>query len=218
MGGSALSEDILKDPKQDLQAKIAAANKRGQVLMSVWGISLLVTIVAWVLFRYQLQSSACYFRDNPFLRDLWPPNATALSQMPSLPYTERNQCIFFGVRSIASLTLFLGFAALLAWSAKGLRNYRLKKVSLTLPVLLIGFAIFLMWLDKFDNYNGRYAWIGFHPHDSIGSAIIKSLFRIHLYYFLLFTWVLSLIMYFLQKPVPNPPHPTDKEPLDLQGS
>ncbi|TWB62015.1 hypothetical protein FBZ98_1011364 [Rhizobium sp. ERR 922] len=215
MDGNALGEDISKDPKEELQAKIAAANKRGQVLMSVWGVSLLVTIVAWALFRYQLQSAACYFRDNPFLRDLWPPNVTVLSEMPSLFYTERDQCIFFGVRSIASLTLFLGLAALLIWSAKGLRNYKLKKVSLTLPVLLVGFAVFFMWLDKFDNYNGRFAWIGFHPNDSVSAAIIKSLFRIHFYYFLLFFWVLSLIIYFLQKPAPSSPHPTDKGPLDL---
>ena len=88
-----MSQDISKDPKQELQAKIAAANRRGEFLLIVLGITFLVTILAWVLFHYELKT-ACYFRDNLFLRDLWPPNATALSQMQSLPYSEGDQCTF----------------------------------------------------------------------------------------------------------------------------
>ncbi|TIX89060.1 hypothetical protein [Rhizobium sp. P44RR-XXIV] len=202
LGGNALSQDISKDPKQELQAKAAAANRRGEFLLIVLGAAFLITILAWVLFHYELKA-ACYFRDNPFLRDLWPPNATALSQMQRLPYSEGDQCTFFGVRSIASLTLLLGFTTLLALTFKALRGFRVKKVPLIFPVLLIGFAILFMWLDKFDNHHGPYAWLGFHPSDSINAAIIKSLFRIYLYYWLLFVWVVSLIEYFFWKRVPT---------------
>ncbi|MGV1794960.1 hypothetical protein [Rhizobium sp. A37_96] len=196
-----MSQDISKDPKQELQAKIAAANRRGEFLLIVLGAAFLITILAWVLFHYEIKT-ACYFRDNPFLRDLWPPNATALSQMQSLPYSERDQCTFFGVRSIASLTLLLGFTTLIAFTFKALRGFRVKKIPLIFPVLLIGFGILFMWLDKFDNYHGPHTWLGFHPSDSINAAIIKSLLRIYLYYWLLFVWVISLIAYFFWKRVP----------------
>lgn len=212
-----MSESISRDPKQELQARMAAANKRGQLLIFVWGVSLLITIVAWMLFHYELQSTACYFRDSSFFRDIWPPNATALLQMPSLHYSERDQCAFFAVRSITSLTLLVGFIILFAWTGKELRSFRIKKLPLIFPALLIGFGILFIWLDKFDNYNGRYAWLGFHSTDSINAAIIKSLFRIYLYYWLLFCWILSLILYFFPKSAPKTPSPTSKGPLDFYG-
>ncbi|SCB39357.1 hypothetical protein [Rhizobium hainanense] len=203
-----MSENTSGNTKPELQAKMAAANKRGQLLMFVWGVSLLVAIAAWVLFHYELQSVACYFRDNSFLRDIWPPNATALLQMPSLHYSERDQCTFFGVRSITSLTLLVGFIILFAWTGKELRSFRIKKFPLIFPALLIGFAIFFMWLDKFDDYHGLHASFGFHPNDSIDAAIIKSLLRIYFYYWLLFCSLLSLILYFPPKPASKSPSPT----------
>jgi hypothetical protein len=216
-GGNALNENISGTPKPELQAKIAAANKRGQLLMSVWGVSLLVTIAAWMLFHYELQSTACYFRDNSLLRDIWPPNATALLQMPNLHYSEKDQCTFFGVRSITSLTLLVGFIILFAWTGKELRSFRIKKLPVIFPALLIGFAIFFMWLDKFDNYHGLHASFGFHPNDSIDAVIIKSLLRIYFYYWLLFSWILSLILYFFPKPIPKSPSATNKGSLDFYG-
>lgn len=213
-----LSQNIQKDPADDQQARIEAARTRPKlILWTIFFAPLLATMLAWCLFSYWPQS-ACYFRDNSLLRNLWPPNSMAFDQVQALSYLESEKCLFFGIRSVASLTstifcFILSVAILTDAKSIPIENASLGKLSIAFFVLTI---LFFTPIDNFNEYHGRGAAFGFHPTNSMTAILIKSLIRIYPYQFMFWVWLVCVIEYLKRNRIRKPPSYYDRPPWDRQ--
>lgn len=202
-----LSQNIQTDPDDSQRARIEAARtRRNLILWAIFLAPLVAIMFAWWILSYWPQS-ACYFRDNSLLRNLWPPNSMAFDQVQALSYPESKKCLFFGVRSMASLILATFFlvgyvAGLKNAKAFPIENGTIGKLSL---VLLVFTILFFTPIDNFANHTGRGAIFMFQLTDLMTAVLIKSLFRICLYQLMFWVWLICVIEHLSRAKIRKPP-------------
>ncbi|MGO7042611.1 hypothetical protein ACCS60_30190 [Rhizobium acaciae] len=163
-------------------------------VIGIWFSSLLLLSVATcVLIPHLPTKGVCYFRDIWFLRSLWYQNLTVFDQFKQLWHSNSQQCVFFATRSMLSL-YFATIASITALISRpeGRRPaWKGWPWMAIITVLLVGKQIFFDGFD--DQSQGYYKSMTYRTYDSINSLILKSVYRMVLFYALLTFWLLIAI-------------------------
>lgn len=172
------------------------------ILTAVLSCPPVLMIITWITLRELPSSVACVFRDNWYLRVIWPFNATIYAQFRTVNYPATDQCLLVAGNSLFSayfaILFILGISAGIRTFFKDREIFNLKP-EVDLPLWKIGltlaFLLALTWLSSYfsDGEHGRYSQLAYRTYNSPGVLVSKTILFMFVDYVLLFLWAVGVI-------------------------